>query len=155
MLSNSASGPEIGFPGRSRRCRCMAALLDGCRIFKLSRIGDRSFWGSGWPRGPKVGGEAPTFWKSLRGPRGRPDPQITDFRPSTNLKFPPKGQPRKLDGSPNKCPRVGRASEAGPRGGPRTWAARGLCHRATGSDGQTCTLRAERDQLSSNQAKKL
>ena len=45
------------------------------------RIGNRSFLGSGRPRGPlrsfqKVGGEAPpTFWKGLRGPRCRTDPK--------------------------------------------------------------------------------
>ncbi len=27
----------------------------------------------------KVGGEALTFWKGIRGPRGRPDPKVTDF----------------------------------------------------------------------------
>jgi hypothetical protein len=43
----------------------------------------------------KVGGGAPPFWKGLRGPGGRPDPQNGDFRPLNIVKNPPKVTPRR------------------------------------------------------------
>ncbi len=57
-------------------------------IFNCSRIGTRSFWGSGRPRGPrrpfqKVGGFAPHLFEGLPGPPGpsRPQKRTHKIRP--------------------------------------------------------------------------
>ncbi len=75
-----AAGASQNKAGGLGGCRTVAALWMAIRFQKVSRIGNRSFLGSGRPRGPgkpskKVGGEAPHLWKGLRGTRGRPDPQ--------------------------------------------------------------------------------
>ena len=50
------------------------------KFYDFVRVGNRSFWGSGRPRGPrrplqKVGGEAPHLLEGSPGPPGPPRPQ--------------------------------------------------------------------------------
>ncbi len=71
------SGPKSKNSGRILES-FVAALWEV--ILNLLRVGNRSFWWSGRPRGPgdpskRWGAKPPTFCKGFRGPQGRPGPK--------------------------------------------------------------------------------
>jgi hypothetical protein len=74
----------------------VAALWVAIEFEDLLRVRNRSFWGSGRPRGPrrplqKVGGEALfPFARVCGAPGAAQTPEMTDFRPLENSKSLPK-----------------------------------------------------------------